>query len=85
MTQTDRELFLSQNLPHRHHATKMLSKSQVLEQGLKTNEWETYSSLLIESLDSIGFDLQGKDEIMKISIIGFRNFITPAIAAIGQG
>ena len=49
-----------------YHATKMLSKSQVLEQGLKTNEWEAYSSLLIESLDSIGFDAQGKCEIIRL-------------------
>ena len=44
----------------------MLSKSQVLEQGLKTNEWEAYNSLLIESLDSIGFNVQGKGEIMRL-------------------
>lgn len=49
-----------------YHATKMLNKSQVLDIGLKTHEWEVYSSLLIESLDSIGFNVQGEVEIMRL-------------------
>ena len=49
-----------------YHATKMLRKSQVLEQGLKINEWKDYSSFLIESLHSIGFDVQSKSKIMRL-------------------
>lgn len=47
-----------------YHATKILNKSQVLERGLKTNEWGNYRLLLSESLDGLNYNMDNKNQVM---------------------
>ena len=49
-----------------YHSTKTLNKDMILSSGLKTNDWNTYSSNISDTLRTLGI---GKEKVAELEIM----------------